>query len=181
MGAIARYLIFCDPALTQSNLQTEVELLHINSKSLNANAFRVADKPNVFLNKQGVDIGPITTDLISVDADIVLEGTVKRGFRLYICIEGIPCVGVSDDPLQAVVGNGRGRALLNGTVRLGDQDRDCSDYLDAMLKQEEDRLNAPAAPLASAPQPPTAPKPDSSGNLSEKARTAAIIKTIINS
>ncbi len=179
MGAIARYLIFCDPAPTQLGLQTEVELLHINSKSLNANAFRVSDKPNVFLNKQGVDIGPLTTELINVDADIVLEGNAKRGFRLYVCIEGIPCVGVGDDPLQAVVQGGR--ALLNGTVRLSDQDRDCSDYLDAMLKREEDRLDAPAAPLASVPQPPIAPKPDSPGNLSEKARTAAIIKTILNS
>ena len=178
MGAIASYLIFCDPAPAQLGLQTEIELLHINSKSLDANAFRLTDKPYVFLNKQGTDIGPITTELIKIDADLVLEGNARRGFRMYVCIEGIPCVGVASDPLQAVVHGGR--ALLNGEVRLSDQNRDCSDYLDAMLKLEEDRLDAPAAPLARSPQPPTAPKPDAPSNLSEKARTAAIVKTILN-
>lgn len=175
MGALASYLIFCDPAPAHLGLQTDVDLLHINGRPLNANPFRVADKPYVFLNKQGVDIGPLTTELINVDADIVLEGNARRGFRLYICIEGVLCIGVGDDPLQAVVHGGR--ALLKGVVRLGDQDRDCSDYLDAMLKLEEDRLDAPMPLLATAP-PPTQ-KPNSASTLSEKARTAAIVKTIL--
>lgn len=169
MGAKASYLIFCDPAPANLGLRTDVELLHINSKLLNANPFRVADKPNVFLNKQGEDIGTLTAEDIRVDADITLEGNAKRGFRLYVCIEGTPCTGVGHDPLQAVVHNGR--ALLNDSVRLSDQDRDCSDYLDAMLKQEEANLDA-SAPLGR--------DTNDGKNLSEKARTAAIIKNLLN-
>ncbi|MBC3788779.1 hypothetical protein [Spirosoma utsteinense] len=152
MGAKASYLLVCDPAPAGLGLRTEVDLLLINDVASNANDFRVSDNPNVFLNKSGLDVGPLTTELIKVSADVLLEGNATRSFRLYLCIEGIPCVGVADDPLQATVSNGR--ALLSGSVRLGDQDQDCSGFLDAMLAQEQARLDAPTAPLAVAVNPP---------------------------
>lgn len=185
MEAKASYLIFCDPAPIGLGSQTDVELLLINSVPSDARSFRLADKPYAFLNKQGVDISPINTDSIDVAADLTLEGNTRRSFRIYLCINGVPCVGEGNDPLQATVVGGR--ALLRGAVRLGDQNRDCSDYLDAMLKQEEDRLDAPAvgpmaaSPATSSPQNKPAGSAASTQKTSAKARTAAIIKNLLNS
>lgn len=191
MGAIASYLLVCDPAPIGLGLITSVELLLINDTSSNANDFRKPDNPNVFLNKTGMDIGPLTTELIQVSAAVTLEGNASRSFRLYICIEGVPCVGVPSDPLRATVENGR--ALLSGTVRLGDLDQDCGNFLDAMLKKEEDSLDAPFAetlPLSDTAMAKKAPvkttgESPTSGTVSPKKHvtkkeTAAIIKNLLN-
>jgi hypothetical protein len=191
MGAKASYLLVCDPAPAGLGLITSVELLLINDASSNANDFRLSDNPNVFLNKPGMDIGSLTTELIQVSAVVTLEGNVRRSFRLYICIEGIPCVGVPGDPLQATVENGR--ALLSGTVRLGDLNQACGDFLDAMLKQEVDSLDAPfAGPLPGDETPVTEKSPVKAAGESltsragspkkhvTKKETAAIIKNLLN-
>lgn len=191
MGAKASYLIFCDPAPTGLGLQTAVETLRINDLLADANDFVVAGKPHVFLNKAGFDIGPVTAEQVRVVADVTLEGNARRSFRLYVCIEGIPCVGVGQDPLQATTDGGH--ALLNGLVEFGEPGQDCADFLDAMLKREEDRLDAPAAGLMAAaeravvrpaapkparkPQPPAPAAPPT--KKATKSQTAAIIKKIL--
>lgn len=190
MGAKASYLIFCDPAPTGLGLQTAVETLRINDRPTDANDFVVAGKPHVFLNKAGFDIGPVTAEQVRVVADVTLEGNARRSFRLYVCIEGIPCVGVGQDPLQATTDGGH--ALLNGLVEFGEPGQDCADFLDAMLKREEDRLDPAAGLMAAAERAvvrSTAPKPARKlqppapavppTKKATKSQTAAIIKKIL--